>query len=130
MTEQIPRSTCTRCAETERLAACRSVDSWMALADSDKRAWFAQTLIIDSEKAKRISELESALEWHAIDYAPHNQRVLVKSESGEIYAAHWVQHPGTGDEAWCVSEAEDGTQHIIHPVEWRAIAPSDGGRSA
>ena len=68
----------------------------------------------------RIAQ-SAAFEWHDINCAPRNQRILVKSESGEIYAAHWVQNPMTGDEAWCVSEAEDGTQHLVRPVEWREI---------
>lgn len=60
-------------------------------------------------------------EWTAVDYAPHDRRILVKTESGEIYAAHWVQSPLTGNEAFCVSEAPDGTQHLVRPVEWREI---------
>lgn len=62
-----------------------------------------------------------ASEWHSIDHAPRSTRILVRCESGEIYAAHWVKNPATGHEAWCVSEAPDGTQHLCHPVEWREI---------
>ncbi len=61
------------------------------------------------------------LEWNDIGDAPKDRRLLVRTDSGEIYAAHWVQNPMTGDEAWCVSEAEDGTQHLVRPVEWREI---------
>ena len=68
--------------------------------------------------------------WHAIDYAPKDRRILVKSESGEVYAAHWVQDPMTGDEAFCVSEAPDGTQHLVRPVEWREIDPPDAALQA
>lgn len=60
-------------------------------------------------------------EWHAIDSAPVNRRILVRVESGEVYAAHWVACLSTGDIAWLVSEAPDGTQHLIHPTEWREI---------
>lgn len=59
--------------------------------------------------------------WHAIDYAPKGRRLLVRTESGEIYAAHWVACPITGDEAWLVSEAPDGTQHLVRAIEWREI---------
>jgi hypothetical protein len=84
-----------------------------------------------NELLSHVDRLESQLadlladagrrEWTAIDYAPHDRRILVKAESGEIYAAHWVQCPMTGDEAFCVSEAADGTQHLVRPVEWREI---------
>lgn len=37
--------------------------------------------------------------WRPIDTAPRRDRVLVRCESGSIYAAHWVQNPMTGDEA-------------------------------
>ena len=53
--------------------------------------------------------------------APRDRRILVKSPAGELYVAHWVQHPGTGDEAYCISEGPDGMQHLIYPVEWREI---------
>ena len=71
--------------------------------------------------ADEIERLNAQRAWNAIDYAPHDRRLLVKSESGEIYVAHWVQNPFTGDEAWLVSEAPDGTQHLIKAVEWREI---------
>jgi len=64
---------------------------------------------------------KAALEWHSIDYAPKDRRILVKAPSGEIYVAHWVSNALTGDEAWLVSESIDGVQHIIYAVEWREI---------
>ncbi|MCG8275367.1 hypothetical protein [Stenotrophomonas sp. NLF4-10] len=65
--------------------------------------------------------LRAAPEWLAIDYAPHAERVLVRCESGSVYAAHWVQNPVTGDEAWLVCETEDGAQMLVHPSEWMPI---------
>jgi hypothetical protein len=59
--------------------------------------------------------------WRSMETAPRDRRILVKSQSGELYVAHWVQHPGTGDEAYCISEGPDGMQHLIHPIEWREI---------
>ncbi|MCA0404895.1 MAG: hypothetical protein LCH39_01920 [Proteobacteria bacterium] len=54
--------------------------------------------------------------------APHNTRILVLSDpGGEVYAAHWVQHPGTGDEAWLISESSDGSQHLCKAKAWASI---------
>lgn len=84
-------------------------------------------VIIDRKTEHRMTwnsceQQHAALrEWHAIDYAPKDRRLLVRVESGEIYAAHWVTCPFTGDEAWLVSEAQDGTQHLVKPIEWREI---------
>lgn len=78
----------------------------------------------ESEIVKLRAEnaaLRGSMEWHAIDYAPKERRLLVRTESGEIYAAHFVACPFTGDEAWLVSEAQDGTQHLVKPIEWREI---------
>jgi len=61
--------------------------------------------------------------WHHINMAPRNKRVIVWTGQ-EKYIAHWVQHPATGDEAWCISQGPDGTQHLCHPTLWRG-APCD-----
>ena len=63
----------------------------------------------------------AARAWHAIDTAPKDRRLLLKAESGEIYAGHWVACPMTGDEAFLISEGPDGTQHLVRPIEWREI---------
>ncbi len=68
-----------------------------------------------------ITPLYALPQWASMGSAPKDRRILVKSPSGEIYLAHWVQDPFTGDEAYCISEAPDGTQHLIHPVAWREI---------
>lgn len=65
--------------------------------------------------------LRAAPEWQPIDTAPKDDRVLVRCESGSVYAAHWVQNPMTGDEAWLVCALEDGTQMLVHPVEWMPL---------
>ena len=65
--------------------------------------------------------LRAAPEWQPIDTAPKDSRVLVRCESGSVYAAHWVQNPMTGDEAWLVCALEDGTQMLVHPVEWMPL---------
>jgi sugar (pentulose or hexulose) kinase len=46
----------------ERVGSCGTVDSWMSLADKQKREWFAATLHRDSEQCKLIRELESEVE--------------------------------------------------------------------
>lgn len=57
--------------------------------------------------------------------APHDARILIKSDpNGEVFAAHWVKHPETGDEAWLISAAADGSQHLCKAKAWRLI-PSD-----
>lgn len=68
--------------------------------------------------AEIAAALRAAPEWEPIDTAPKDDRVLVRCESGSVYAAHWVQNPMTGDEAWLVCALEDGTQMLVHPVEW------------
>lgn len=58
--------------------------------------------------------------------APHDRRILIKSNpSGEVFAAHWVKHPETDDEAWLISEAPDGSQHLCKAKAWRRL-PVDG----
>lgn len=101
----------------------KTFDEWFAqyaptaperLDDCAADAWAAAMAAAAEAAAKRQ-------EWIAIDFAPQDRRILVKAESGEIYAAHWVQNPMTDDEAFCVSESADGTQHLVRPVEWREI---------
>lgn len=65
--------------------------------------------------------LRAAPEWQPINAAPKDDRVLVRCESRSVYAAHWVQNPVTGDEAWLVCALEDGTQMLVHPVEWMPL---------
>lgn len=65
--------------------------------------------------------MEHRAGWCPMNTAPRDRRILVKSPAGELYVAHWVQHPSTGDEAYCISEGPDGVQHLIYPVEWREI---------
>ena len=52
-----------------------------------------------------------------ISTAPHDKRVLVWTGQ-EWYAAHWVQHPVTGDEAWLIATWGDGEQALVHPTHW------------
>lgn len=59
-------------------------------------------------------------QWQPIETAPHDKRVLVWS-GHEIYAANWVKHPITGDEAWCVAEWGDGDQALVKPTLWMPI---------
>lgn len=57
--------------------------------------------------------------------APRDARILIKSDpNGEVYAAHWVKNVETDDEAWLVSEAADGSQHLCKAKAWRLI-PAD-----
>lgn len=65
--------------------------------------------------------LRAAPEWLPIDTAPKDDRVLVRCESSSVYAAHWVQNPVTGDEAWLVCALEDGAQMLVHPAEWMPL---------
>lgn len=63
----------------------------------------------------------AAPEWRPIETAPKNERVRVRCDTGGTYEAHWVQNPVTGDEAWLVCAMEDGTQMLVHPVEWMPL---------
>lgn len=67
--------------------------------------------------------------WRTMDSAPRNQRVLILSPSGEIYAAHWVQHPATGHDAWMISQAGADQHLIAAPTHWHPAPapPPEGG---
>lgn len=83
-----------------------------------------QLYCIESDARRALIDASpgsTALEWQSIATAPHNGRVLVRCDTGGIYAAHWVQNPVTGDEAWLVCALEDGTQMLVHPVEWMPL---------
>lgn len=70
--------------------------------------------------------LVPTLGWRSdMSKAPRNARLLIKSDpSGEVFAAHWVKNIETDDEAWLISEAADGSQHVCKAKAWRLI-PSD-----
>ena len=73
-----------------------------------------------------VTPLYALPQWRSMDDAPKDKRILVKSPSGEVYVAHWVQNPASGDEAFCISEAPDGTQHLLYPIEWQELfTPSE-----
>lgn len=59
-------------------------------------------------------------DWQPIDTAPKDKRLLVWSGQ-EIYAAHWAQHPVTGDEAWIVAQWGDGDQALVKPTYWAPL---------
>ena len=58
--------------------------------------------------------------WKHINSAPKDKRIIVWT-GFVAHVAHWVQNPFTGDEAYLVSEAEDGTHHLCHPTHWRGL---------
>ena len=88
------------------------------------RMWSPANEAVDllaDQKGLTVTPLYAIPQWAGMETAPRDRRILVKSPSGEMYVAHWVQEPFTGDEAYCISEAPDGTQHLIYPVEWREV---------
>jgi len=60
--------------------------------------------------------------WQPIDTAPRNKRVIVWG-GAEVYCAHWVQNPVTGDEAWIVAEFGDGEQALVRATHWCPLPP-------
>ena len=61
-------------------------------------------------------------EWKPIETSPRDKRILIKSELGEVYAAHWVKHPVTDLEAWLICEWGNGDQALCEtPTEWAEI---------
>ena len=71
--------------------------------------------------AEALEALISEHEWHPIETAPHDKRVMVWSGQ-ETYCAHWAQNPMTGDEAWIVAEwGTDGDQALVKPTHWRPL---------
>jgi hypothetical protein len=83
--------------------------------------WNDSTTIAAIASALATTALREAPEWQPIDTAPKDDRVLVRCESGSVYAAHWVQNQMTGEEAWLVCALEDGTQMLVYPVEWMPL---------
>ena len=99
--------------------------TWAVLAENGNiRLWSEE-----NEAVKKLAERDGLVvtplyampHWNNMDTAPRDRRILVKSQAGELYIAHWVQNPDTGDEAYCVSEGPDGMQHLLHPVQWCEI---------
>lgn len=59
--------------------------------------------------------------WLPIESAPRDARVLVWT-GHERYAAHWVQNPVTGDEAWLVAAwGDEGDQALVKPILWHPL---------
>lgn len=77
--------------------------------------------LLADQKGLVVTPLYAIPQWHDMETAPRDRRILVKSPSGKIYVAHWVQHPETSDEAYCISEGPDGMQHLVYPVMWREL---------
>lgn len=54
--------------------------------------------------------------WHDIETAPKDRRIIIATDT-EMYMAHWVQNPFTGDEAWLMAvfdaDAENDNQVLI-----------------
>lgn len=65
--------------------------------------------------------LHAAPEWHPIDTAPKDERILVRSASGMVYAANWVKNPWTSEEGWLVCAMEDGAQALAPATEWMPL---------
>ncbi|MEN5207987.1 Lar family restriction alleviation protein [Stenotrophomonas terrae] len=119
-----------RARELKPCPFCGSADSEMQQAQAEHYVQCleceASTALLSSRREarelwNRRAALRAAPEWQPIDTAPKDDRVLVRCESGSVYAAHWVQNPMTGDEAWLVCALEDGTQMLVHPVEWMPL---------
>lgn len=65
--------------------------------------------------------------WQAMDTAPKDERVLIKTESGERYAAHWVKHAVSDKEAWLICEWGDGEQAMCEsPSAWMPLPVDEG----
>lgn len=61
------------------------------------------------------------MKWKLIGNAPHDKRILVWTGQ-EIYAAHWVKHPVTGDEAFMVGECINNSYQLLtKPTHWMLL---------
>lgn len=77
-----------------------------------------------SDMAWEAWQAGSAQDWRPMDYAPKKERILIKAESGERYAAHWVKHPVTDHEAWMICGWGDGEQAMCDsPIGWMPLPP-------
>lgn len=54
--------------------------------------------------------------WKDMETAPRDRRIIIATDT-EMYIAHWVQNPFTGDEAWRIAvfeaDAESSNQVLI-----------------
>ncbi len=87
----------------------------------------------EQAKDELVGAMEAGLEsadraaWSTdMGAAPRGKRLIVESTAGEIYVAHWVKNPYTGGEAWLISEAQDGSQHLCKPVAWLPLPATRG----
>lgn len=103
--------------------------SWLraAIGDLERRGliesrdepypWHRYALT-DAGRFKYQSKLRG---WLPIETAPKDKRILVWSGQ-EIYAAHWVKHITTDDEAWIVAQwGDEGDQALVKPTHWMPL---------
>ena len=53
---------------------------------------------------------------HPPETAPRDRRILVRSNSGEFYCAHWVKNPCTDHEAWAVCDLPDDSNALLEEI--------------
>ena len=74
-----------------------------------------------ADSGEPVDKPAEPTEWHPMETAPHDKRVMVWSGQ-EMYCAHWAQNPITGDEAWIVAEwGTEGDQALVKPTHWRPL---------
>lgn len=99
--------------------------AWAILSENGNiRIWSPGNEAVErlaEREGLEVTPLYTMPPWNGMETAPKDRRILVKSPAGELYTAHWVQNPWDGDEAYCISEAPDGTQHLVRPVQWREL---------
>jgi hypothetical protein len=64
------------------------------------------------------------MNWKKMSKAPKDKRILIKTDSGEIYAADFAINPETSAEAYKVADLPDGSALVItDPQCWMPLPP-------
>lgn len=63
----------------------------------------------------------TANDWQPIETAPRNQRILLLTPAGNIYAGEHVTNITNGEAAWRIATMPGGDSILIAPTHWASI---------
>lgn len=70
-----------------------------------------------------LEDVKRVLAWQPIETAPEGKDILVYVEkTGECFVVFWGTQVNTGDHAWVIARANDGTCFICkNPTHWMPL---------